>query len=199
MSIPTHQCWVIQIILKRPTPEPHWEGGQVCDPISVLTPAGVKSKMFLQIMHEPKLEWDQPLNTKLLWQWQKLSTCLLEVQTISIPPCCTQHADKEPISCILCGFCDASLGTYASVVNLLMLSEKWKSVKFLAANTPLRKQLFHIWNPCWRSFWLSWGRVFHRVWTNCNYCNHVASPTQRLHSSGYKVPTRTENLLCKIE
>ena len=51
--------------------------------------------------------------------------------------------EGEVISYILCGFCDASFGAYATVVYLLMEMEKKHSARFLAAKTrvsPLRKQ-----------------------------------------------------------
>ena len=96
--------------------------GKFYDPLGILAPVVVKFKVFLHTMCEANLEWDQLLTTNLL-QWQKLNAGLLEAQTISIPRCCTKQADGESISYTLCGFCDAQLGAYATVVYVLVETE----------------------------------------------------------------------------
>jgi hypothetical protein len=103
----------------------------------------MKFNMFLQMMCEAKLEWDQPLPTDLLSRLQMLSAGLLKAHIFILPRCCTELADGEVFSYTLCGFCYVLLGVYAAVVYLLMDTERGQSVRFLAAKTrvsPLKKK-----------------------------------------------------------
>lgn len=94
--------------------------GKFYDPLGFLAPIVIRLKIFFQSLCSGHLEWDQPLSGALLEQWLSLKSRLEEAQVISIPRCYLIGVSDRVMSCTLCGFCDASLKSYAGVVYLLL-------------------------------------------------------------------------------
>ncbi len=109
--------------------------GRFYDPLGYLAPVVVHFKIFLRQLCEAKLDWDQPLPSKLVEEWSALSESLRYTQPTSISRCYLSGMQGELVSYTLCGFCDASQKAYAGVVYLLMETSGGHSVKFVAAKT----------------------------------------------------------------
>lgn len=117
--------------------------GRFFDPIGFLAPVVIRFKVFFQRLCESKVSWDEPLMGELLDRWRSLMSGLQESQSIQIPRCYFCCVEQEVQSCHLCGFCDASISTYAAVVYLLVETSTQRIVKFVASKTrvsPLQGQ-----------------------------------------------------------
>ena len=92
-------------------------------PLGVITPLTMRFKLLFQQLYGEKVGWDDPLEGRLLSQWENLTSDLQQSTPISIPRCCTAGEDMTVRSYALDGFCDASLKAYAAVVYLRIFED----------------------------------------------------------------------------
>ncbi|MCP4991708.1 MAG: hypothetical protein GY928_38295, partial [Colwellia sp.] len=84
---------------------------QLFDPLGVLLPVTIKSRMFLQNLWRCKVEWDQLIPQDLVETWQSLLTDLQACCTIEYP---RRVADNRVVE--LHAFSDASNSAYGAAV-----------------------------------------------------------------------------------
>jgi hypothetical protein len=112
------------------------------DPLGVITPLTIRFKLLFQQLCETKVGWDEPLEGRLLTEWEALASDLQRASPISIPRCCTEGEDTTVKSYSLDGFCDASLKAYAAVIYLRVETETNTYSHLLCSKTrvaPLKK------------------------------------------------------------
>lgn len=115
----------------------------VYDPLGWLSPITVTSKIFLQILWQRQLGWDEPLPRDLAANWLNYMEMLFQIRDISIP----RFLGTESFSNIqIHGFCDASERAYAaalyirceinSVVTTLLIGAKTKVAPLNSISLP---------------------------------------------------------------
>ena len=82
---------------------------QLFDPLGLLTPVTIKSRIFLQGLWVLKTDWDQPLEGELIHQWHSLREDLYRVSKLEIPRAVTRQNTAE-----LHIFSDASNKAYGA-------------------------------------------------------------------------------------
>ena len=55
------------------------------DPLSLLSPVTIKNKIFMQLMWEKKLEWDEVISQNLHDQWSKIHNDFNTSNILKIP------------------------------------------------------------------------------------------------------------------
>ena len=105
------------------------------DPLGLITPVTIRFKEFIQILCEMTATWDQPLDGKLLHQWQCLVSELQDCEPIVIPRNYCHGISEECTSYKLYGFCDASNSAYAAVVYLVLKTSTGRFVRFVTSKT----------------------------------------------------------------
>ena len=91
---------------------------KVFDPLGLLSPFVIKTKILFQTLCKSKLEWDSTLEGEMLHQWKHLLEEYDTVSEISIPRCYVLLGENTIVSQQLHGFSDASVRAYAAVVYL---------------------------------------------------------------------------------
>ena len=98
-------------------------------------PLGILSlKLFLQELTQAELDWDQPLTKSLLERWKALVLSLQNSPSISVPRVYLWD-ERKPDTYQLCGFCNASISSYAAVVYLVISIGVERYVQFVASRT----------------------------------------------------------------
>ena len=105
------------------------------DPLGVISPITVQSKLLFQRMCEIKTDWDDRLTGELLTEWESLASDLKQSKPIFLPRCYT-GVKSAPIKFYsLQGLCNASQRAYAAVVYLQVKSEAGIYTQFLCSKT----------------------------------------------------------------
>ena len=116
--------------------------GKCYDPLGFRSPIVVRYKVFMQLLCETKIKWDENMPESLIAQWYKLVSALEEAQLLKIPRCYCDGVQGEILLYQLCGYRDASLSAYAAVIYLFIETEWGCHMKFVVAKTrvtPLKK------------------------------------------------------------
>ena len=112
------------------------------DPLGLVAPLVLHGKLFTQTLwrHEPKLDWDTPLDEVQCEQWEKIFDCLQSVSSISV-----QRYLKPPPGDVLLQlhcFADASGKAYGCAVYIRLVSDQGATSYLVFAKTrlaPLQK------------------------------------------------------------
>ena len=60
------------------------ESSKVFDPIGIAVPVTIQAKLLVQKVWSQHIEWDEPLGTELLQEWEQITTDLSELPRFSI-------------------------------------------------------------------------------------------------------------------
>ena len=85
------------------------------DPLGLLSPITINAKIFIQDLWSLKLDWDDPLPSRLSDKWTQFTHQLEELSSLSFPRWLGKTAQS---SIEIHGFCDASQQALAAVVYL---------------------------------------------------------------------------------
>ena len=91
------------------------DASKLFDPMGLLSPYTIRSKMLFQQLWNRGLQWDEQLPEDILQQWNAWKTELPKINEISIPRCFMQNG-KFGTSVELHGFGDASPKAYDAVL-----------------------------------------------------------------------------------
>ena len=106
---------------------------RIFDPLGLISPIIIKSKIFMQNLWLHKLEWDQLLPEELLKIWHSLKNDFVNVSKVSIP---RYVSIQKPKNYVLHIFSDASKAAYASVAYICTTGElNTKSCHLLCSKT----------------------------------------------------------------
>ena len=115
------------------------EIAQLFDPLGLISPFTVRSKMLMQELWLVKLSWDEIVPTTFAVKWAQIKTDLLNISSISIPR--WYHTNKTS-KIELHGFSDASQLAMAAVVYIKVIDPSHSHVSIVCAKTkvaPLKR------------------------------------------------------------
>ena len=113
-------------------------GKEICLSVAVINPRRMRRRFMVVVLcvcvclliscfknfMSPRLTGtSHSCSCQLLGKWSSLVADLQRGQLISIPRCYFDGIDGEIVSYHLCGFCDASVNAYATVVYLVIRTE----------------------------------------------------------------------------
>lgn len=107
--------------------------GKFYDPLGFLAPVIIRFKRLFQKLCEQQLQWDEALPDALRRESEALVKDLQGSSLVSIPRSYYEGIHKDVTSYTLCGFCDASTAAYATVVYLVMKTQRNTHTQFLVA------------------------------------------------------------------
>ena len=92
------------------------ESSRVFDPIGIAAPITIQAKLLIQKIWTQHIEWDEPLGTDLLSEWQKIAKDLHQLHRFSISRKYLDNFDASHVE--LHAFSDTSIKAYGAVVYL---------------------------------------------------------------------------------
>lgn len=105
------------------------------DPLGLISPFIIGTKILFQILCKNKVGWDEELEGNLAKRWNQLTKELEVLSTIKIPRC-YYLVDKVLVEQQVHGFCDASEKAYAAAVYLRSVySSGDVSVRLISSKT----------------------------------------------------------------
>ena len=108
---------------------------KIFDPLGVISPVTFQMKVLFQELCKQKINWDDPLPTRINEDWASWCNELSKIEHVKIPRCYTHGDQQDPVSYQLHGFCDSSLSGYAAVVYLRATSGASIQTAFVASKT----------------------------------------------------------------
>ena len=108
---------------------------KIFDPLGVISPVTFQMKVLFQELCKQKINWDDPLPTRIKEDWASWCNELSRIEHVKIPRCYTHGDQQVPVSYQLHGFCDSSLSGYAAVVYLRATSGAIIQTAFVASKT----------------------------------------------------------------
>jgi len=88
---------------------------QIFDPLGLLGPTIIKSKLIMQQLWQLQLNWDESLPIQLHTQWSRWYNGISQLNHLEIP---RRILCDDPIRIELHGFCDASERVYGACIYL---------------------------------------------------------------------------------
>ena len=108
---------------------------KIFDPLGVISPVTFQMKVLFQELCKQKINWDDPLPTRIKEDWASRCNELARIEHVRIPRCYTPGDQQDTVSYQLHGFCDSSLSGYAAVVYLRAMSGASIQTAFVASKT----------------------------------------------------------------
>ena len=109
----------------------------VFDPLGLISPIVVLSKIMFQELCQNSKDWDEPLTAPLEKQWSEWITDLRNVEEISVPRCYLAGTSGNILSAELHGFSDASTRAYAGAVYIRITTESGTVTRLVASKSRL--------------------------------------------------------------
>ena len=94
------------------------ESAKVYDPLGLLSPITIHTKIFIQELRERGFEWDEPLPDDIQKQWLDISQDLVDSTHIQVQRRNFHILPTWPSNAVLHIFVDASIKAYGTVVYL---------------------------------------------------------------------------------
>jgi len=91
----------------------------IFDPLGLISPISITSKVLFQELCIDKLGWDDPIPDNKVTVWNAWLEDLNRVKAISLPRCFYNGSEGEILKCQIHGFGDASKKAYCAVVYLV--------------------------------------------------------------------------------
>ena len=108
---------------------------KIFDPLGVISLVTFQMKVLFQELCKQKINWDDPLLTRINEDWASWCNELSKIEHVKIPRCYTHGDQQDPVSHQLHGFCDSPLSGYAAVVYLRATSGASIQTAFVASKT----------------------------------------------------------------
>ena len=108
---------------------------KIFDRLGVISPVTFQMKVLFQELCKQKINWDDPLPTRIKEDWASWCNELARIEHVKIPRCYTHGDQQDTVSYQLHGFCDSSLSGYAAVVYLRATSGASIQTAFVASKT----------------------------------------------------------------
>ena len=113
------------------------------DPLGILSPFVIGTKILFQTLCKDEADWDQELEGNLLKRWNQITKEIKALSNIKIPRC-YYIANSNPVLQEVHGFCDASEKAYAAAIYLRSIYEDGNvSICLVSSKTrvaPLKRQ-----------------------------------------------------------
>ena len=93
------------------------------DPLSILSPFTVRSKILMQSLWQRKFEWDEPLPEDVTTVWTNISHDLAKAAKTEIPRCYFMQETDSLNDKVLHVFTDSSMKAYGACTHIVSGSE----------------------------------------------------------------------------
>ena len=130
---------------------------KILDPLGLLSPFTVSTKILFQSLCLDKVKWDDRLEGEALLKLNGLIHEFSVLTNLRVPRCCLMK-DQVVLACELHEFSDASERAYAAVVYLKIVYQQGGAgnIQFMASRTrvcPLKNRAFPGWSSWVQLFW----------------------------------------------